>query len=181
MRTGFCRHCKHDLYSDTDYYGYCSIACCTDFASDQRISNAEAKDINFRENERNYLEDKISQLECDYHNVANEVEETYRDVDRAEDEIRDLKKKVKELANVDWERIKKERKEEKAYNMTVLIKVKNIKEDNECIKENMSKVRRDNTILLEQNLDLLQTIKEMRSYSDRFNNIDLGIELEDNE
>ena len=65
--------------------------------------------------------------------------------------------------------------------MTVLIKVKNIKEDNECIKENMSKVRRDNTLLLEQNLDLLQTIKEMRSYSDRFNNIDLGIELEDNE
>jgi adenylate cyclase class IV len=150
-----------------------------------KISYYEAKEINFSEDERNLLEDRIASLECDYENVSNEAEETYRDLDRAEDamseldaEIKDLKKNIKMLESLDWIKIKKERKKEAEYNESVLIKLSNIKDQNDYIKKQMDNVMRDNILLKDQNIDLLNSVKEMKGHSERFQQLDLGIELE---
>jgi chromosome segregation ATPase len=178
MRTGFCRYCKIELYNDHDYFGYCSIGCCVEFAHEQNITIDEAKDLGFPEKERNDLEDRIAQIECDYDNVSNECGELYRDLDKAEEKIWKLKDKVEELESVDWEEVKKERRRESEYNESVLRKVSNIKRENDRIKEQMDKVKRDNILLKDQNLELLNSIKEIKSHSDRFELLDLGIELE---
>lgn len=178
MRTGFCRYCHRDIHNDNHYFGYCSITCCLEFASEKRVSFAEAKDVDFGQEERSYLEDRIAELECDYWNASREAEETYGDLDKAENKIIDLKDKVKELEDLDWEKIKKEREREDIYNESVLRKVNNIKRNNDYIKEQMEKVMRDNILLKDQNLDLLNSIKEMKSHSERFQQLDLGIELD---
>ena len=131
MRTGYCRYCKRDIYNDLDYYGYCSIGCCGDFAAEQKISMVEAKSINSCEDKISQMEDEILQLQCDYDNVSNEASNSYDDMDKAEDKIHKLEKIVKELESLDWEEIKKEREREAVYNETVLEKVKNIKKDND--------------------------------------------------
>ncbi len=185
MRTGFCRYCRNELHNDNSYYGYCSISCCLDFASELRISMAEAEDIDFREEERERLQDKIAYLQCDYDNVSNEEGDLYQDLDRAEDKINEandkithLKDKLKELESLEWENLKKERAREAEYNASVLRKMRNIKENNDDIKEQMEKVMKDNILLKDQNLDLLNSIKEMKGHSERFQQMDLGIELE---
>jgi len=54
----------------------------------------------------------------------------------------------------------------------------NIKENNDYIKKQMAKTRKDNTLLLAQNIDLLGSIKKMNRHIERFELIDLGIELD---
>jgi len=87
MRTGFCRHCKHEIYNDHDYFGYCNMACCSDFAIEQKISLKEAKSLDFAENERDMFEEKISQLECDYRNAADEAEELYQELEEERNKV----------------------------------------------------------------------------------------------
>jgi len=178
MRTGFCRYCHRDIHNDNHYYGYCSIACCLEFASKKSISFAEAKDVDLGQQERRDLEDKIDELNCYYQNASGEAEETYRDLDKAEYKIINLEAEVNELENLDWKKIKKEREREDVYNESVLRKVNNIKHENDNIKEKMKKVMKDNILLKDQNLDLLNSIKEMKGHSERFQQLDLGIELD---
>jgi hypothetical protein len=54
----------------------------------------------------------------------------------------------------------------------------NIKENNDYIKGQMKETRKDNTLLHAQNMDLLNSIKKMNSHIERFELLDLGIELD---
>lgn len=178
MRTGFCRQCKREFHEDLDYYGYCNISCCSDFAFEQRITYYEAKNLGLDTIEEEDLKDRVAELECSYDDIYDEASCLNDDIDEAKSKIFDLKEKVRELENLDWENIKKERRVEKIYNDSVLKKLNNIKENNDYIKKQMAETRKDNTLLLAQNLDLLDSIKRMKSYSARFQLLDLGIELD---
>jgi len=178
MRIGFCRYCKRDLYEDYNYHGFCNIGCCSEFSYEQNISYAEAIDTDFNDGERKDLEDYITELENSCGSSSGAAHELERVVDRAKDEILVLKDKVKELRNLDWEKIKKERDNESAYNDSVLRKVNNIKEENDKIKEETEQVKKDNVILLDQNTDLLNIIKNMKAHSSRFQQLDLDIRLD---
>jgi chromosome segregation ATPase len=178
MITGFCRQCKREFHEDLDYYGYCNISCCADFAFDQRITYDEAKHLGFDTREEEDLKDRIAELECSYNDVYGDVSWLNDSIDEKDIKIRELKEKVKELESLDWEKIKKERRAEISYNDSVLRKMENIKENNDYIKRQMAVTRKDNTLLLAQNLDLLDSIKKMNSHIERFELIDLGIELD---
>jgi chromosome segregation ATPase len=178
MITGFCRQCKREFHEDLDYYGYCNISCCADFAFDQRITYYEAKNLGFDTREEEDLKDRVAELECSYDDAYGEASCLNDDLDTAKSDIFDLKEKVRELASLDWENIKKERRVEKIYNESVLKKMNNIKENNDYIKRQMAETRKDNTLLLAQNLDLLDSIKKMNSHIERFEQLDLGIELD---
>jgi predicted nucleic acid-binding Zn-ribbon protein len=178
MITGFCRQCKREFHEDLDYYGYCNISCCADFAFDQRITYFEAKHLGTIDKEKEDLEDRVAELECSYDSAYGEASCLNDDLDNACQENRDLKKKVRELESLDWEKIKAERRAEKIYNDSVFRKVANIQENNDYIKKQMALTRKDNHLLLAQNLDLLDSIKKMNSHSERFQQLDLGIELD---
>ena len=178
MRTGFCRHCRREFHSDIDYFGYCGIGCIADFAHEQKITYYEAKHLNSHEDERNELEDRIASLEYEYEDTCSECSSLYESIEESEGKIKDLKIEVKTLKNLDWEKVKRDRRAESAYNESVLRKMKNIKDDNDDIKERMSKTQRDNILLHDQNMDLLNSIKELKGHSERFQQMDLGIELE---
>lgn len=181
MITGFCRQCRREFHEDLDYYGYCNSWCCADFAHEQRITYGEAKGLGFDTREEEDLKDRVAELECSYDDAYSEASYLNDDIDEAKSKIFDLKEKVRELESLDWENIKKERRVEKIYNESVLKKMNNIKENNDYIKRQMAETRKDNFLLLAQNLDLLDSIKKMKSYSARFQLLDLGIELDYNE
>ena len=178
MRTGFCRYCEQELYNNNHYLGYCNISCCLEFANKHQIDFMEAKDLGFTEQERSDLEDRIAELECSYSSASSEAGNLYDDLDKATDKIINLREEVKELESLDWEKIKKERESEAVYNISVLRKVNNIKIENDNIKEEIGKVQKDNILIHDQNLDLLNIIKDMKAHSSRFQQLDLGIELD---
>ena len=178
MITGFCRQCKREFHEDLDYYGYCNISCCADFAFEQRITYCEARDLCFNDREEEDLKDKIAELECSYNSAYGEASCLNDDLDNACQENRDLKKKVRELESLDWEKIKAERRGEATYNDSVFRRMNNMKTLSDDVQEKMRKVQRDNLLLKDQNLDLLDSIKKMNSHSERFQQLDLGIELD---
>lgn len=178
MRTGFCRYCRRDIHNDNHYFGYCGISCCQEFASEQNISFPEAKDIDFGEVERGDLEDRIAELECSHDDAYSDASYLRDDLDEAQKTIMKMGTKIEELADLDWEDIKKEREREEEYNESVLRKVNNIRRNNDYIKGQMAKIHGNNILLKEQNLDLLNSIKELRGLSERFRQLDLGIELD---
>jgi predicted nuclease with TOPRIM domain len=178
MITGFCRQCKREFHEDLDYYGYCNISCCADFAFEQRITYCEAKGLGFDTREEEDLKDRVAELECSYNDVYGDVSWLNDTIDSQDSKISELKGKIKELESLDWEKIKKERVLEKSYNDSVFVRMNNIKENNDYIKGQMKETRKDNTLLHAQNMDLLNSIKKMNSHIERFELLDLGIELD---
>lgn len=87
-----CRNC--DRCSINDYYGYCSISCCADFAHKYNLSFEEAK-LNEKDIALEELEEKFDEMERDrdhYEDRTNELycyEEKY---DTAMEDIEVLKK-----------------------------------------------------------------------------------------
>lgn len=175
MIIGICRNCRRYVHDhENQYHGFCSSWCCSDFAAKHDIIIEDAKDLNFGQEE---LKDQIRELEekaykydeCYLNDLENQVDDRERDIDR-------LEVKLKELKELDWEKIERERIEEENY-------IKNLEESTRCaelashrIKEKNKKVTEENKLIHAQNIDLLSTIKEMRSYSDRFQQMDLDTE-----
>ena len=176
MRTGFCKHCNRELFNSS-YFGYCSLSCCVKFAHQHDIFFGEAKkygsqeEIDQEEIER--LNDRICELECSVSNYSEEESCYLDDFERVSRENVHLEEKIQELENLDWEKIKRDRKKEKEYNESVFRKMNNVGQENDDLKNKIKEVTSNNELLQKQNLDLLNTIKEMRGYSDRFNLISL--------
>ena len=168
-----CKQCGRLVFND--YHGFCSSMCCASFAIEHKISVYETQHYLYEEIEE--LEDKVSQLECDISSAESNESLAYNDYHREERENASLREEVDhlgdiihELRNLDWEKIKTEREDEKRRNDLILSNMDDIRRENKKIKEK-------DRLFSEQNYDLLETIKETKSHSDRFDLMDLQIEL----
>lgn len=178
MITGFCRNCNREIHNDIQYYGYCSISCCTQLAKDFNISFKMAKDIDYRSIDRENLEYKISDLECDYDNIKYELNEVYGELADAEDEVGDLTRQNEKLKKLEWDKIQLERIKESNYNKKILKEMDETKKENTDVQIRNKELISDNKLLRDQNLELLTIIKSMREEYSRFELLDLGIELD---
>ena len=169
-----CRNCGRLVFND--YYGFCSSTCCADYANKHKISFYNAQTP--YHDEIKELEEQISPLECEISNLESDASCAYDDINTGErtnaelrEEVDHLGDKIIELENLEWEKIKREREDEKRKNDLILSNMDDIRRENEKIKEK-------NRLFSEQNYDLFETIKEMKSHSDRFDLMDFQIKLD---
>jgi len=162
-----CRNCNRDIHVNS-YSGFCSIDCCADFAVKNNITFDEAAEMDFF-NEISSLEEKIDKLEGELSDSDCECENYSKEIYELKEEVRRLEKEVKDLKDLDWERIKEERKKEREENFRYMNLNADLVIKNGYLEEEIKKVRKDNK-------ELLEDVKHMMSHSDRFQQIDFGYE-----
>ena len=153
-----CRNCNKITFNN--YYGFCSSACCADFAVKNKISHPEEKEAGCHDEDVDRLEEEVRELENDgeYFKSENsclydDIGEYKKDLRENRDLIEEQKKEIKELESLDWKKIKEERAYEKKCN-------DDLKLSNETLISHRDKVKSDNKLLYNQNLELLEIIKK---------------------
>jgi hypothetical protein len=184
MEAILCRNCNKMMFND--YLGYCSSSCFAEFGSKNLFINSEIEMQTCKD------QDVIDDLESQVYRLEDELNvcegDAYRELEDALSEVEELEVRnnvlegiCEELRGNDWNKIEAERKAEKEYEEELLQKVQTIKEMNDELRSHNGQIVNQNKMLLDQNLDLLKTIKNLEGYSERFDLLDLGIELIENE
>ena len=160
-----CRNCNKDIYVDS-YNGFCNMDCCAEFAEKHNITFYEAaKTYDF--DEVLHLEEKIDNLQSELSDLDCDNENCHKEIDELKEEIRKLEEEVKDLKDLDWERIKEERKKEREENFRYMNLNSDLVKNNGFLEEEIKKVR-------ERNTELIADVKHMMSHSERFRQIDFG-------
>ena len=183
MHIETCRFCRKRIDLGVNYFEFCSVSCCVDYASELGVSFEQAKDTR-KHDEIENLEERIANLEDRNDDLDNELRGAENSLGDADDDYSELRaeteeriekqeKELDELRKLDWKEIKKIRKKETEFNESVYRKLANIKEIDNVIQGKNEDLKKENTLLRDQNLDLLKIIKDLNSHSDRFNALDL--------
>ena len=117
------------------------------------------------------LKEKVESLESNCNYYESDIEGLKEEIENKKYTITNLEKEVEELENLDWEKIKEEREDEAGENVR-------IKRNAHKVEEHNRKLINDNKSLIKQNEDLISTIKELKHFSDRFQLMDLRMDLE---
>ncbi len=151
--TIICRNCGRKSF--TDYYSFCSIVCCSDFAIKQGIEFNSAKYIDYED------ESEIRKLEY-------EIEDLKSEGRRDEDELFDLRKEIRKKKEVDIE-IK-----DKLGRLEVLeSNFRTDRQDYIRLEETFRKIESTNKELEEKNKELEEKNKVLRNKYTRFEIMDI--------
>jgi len=169
-----CRNCEKDIIDGIDYYGFCSPSCQADFARRNNLIFNHVKEFSYEEIE--YLENKIDRLEEDVSYYSTEEQRAQYEIDDLRKDLKEqyykmveLEKKLDELKNLDWEKIKIEREDEKRKNDTII-------SESEVTRKMNVRLAKENLSLFNTNKELVNALKDMDRLSDRFQLMDLDYE-----
>jgi len=169
-----CRNCQKDIHVKS-YFGFCCMACCGEFSIKNKILLSDAK-FSYGSDTIERLEEEVDELKNDVYYFENENEEYYSHNRELERTVSDLGNKIETLKSLDWEKIKKQRYEEKKNNDDIKREKERVEKVNERVEKVNERVKQQIKDVRKQNQELLDCVKEMKSHSDRFQQLDLGYE-----
>ena len=176
MNINLCRQCNRIFYDNCDYHGFCSVVCCVDFSIEHGTTFDEAKHLRDDNEELEKLKSENWDYESDYYSGMEKISDLEDKLEEANRRMSDLNNEITELKGLKWTEIKRERRREAAHNEIVINNMETIKRHSKELEDKNNTLEKENLLILHQNLDLLNTIKDMRSYSDRFQLIEFDIE-----
>ena len=156
--TIICRNCGRKSF--TDYYSFCSVICCADFAVKHNTTFNSAKYIDSEdESEIRKLEYGIEDLESEVRAIEEDNNDLRREIRKKKEDIKkevdiEVKNKLSrlEVVEIDYWVIKKD------YNALVL---------------NFEKLEKRNDKLVEKNKELEEKNKILRNKYTRFEIMDI--------
>ena len=156
--TIFCRNCGRK--SLTDYFNFCSIICCADFAVKQGIEFNSAKYIDSED------ESEIRKLEYGIEDLESEVRAIEEDNNDLRREIRKKKEDIENEVDIEV-RDKLGRLEVTESNF------RSVKKDYVALVENFEKLEKKNKKLELKNKELEEKNKVLRNKFTRFEIMDI--------